>query len=218
MFNEVLNFAKTKVDITNQEMSIIMQSRNTLLFNKNQSWAKRSGNEEFDVPMGCFDGTELCEIIGIYILKIQRVLQRDNAGLYKNDGFGVTKELPGPEMETKRKQIIEIFKMLSITIKMNLHVVDFLDIQFNLKTNSYKPYMKPNNVPAYIDKTFNYPPQVLKELPKTIEKRITTISSSKEIFDNSKTIYEDGLKKSGFQNKLTYQQNIIQNNDEHQEM
>ena len=159
MFNEVLHFVKTKVDITNQEMSIIMQSRNTLLFNKNQSSAKKSGNEEFDVPMGCFDGAELCEIIGIYILKIQRVLHRDNAGLYKNDGFGVTKELPGPEMETKRKQIIEIFKMLglSITIKMNLHVVDFLDIQFN-------------NIPAYIDKTFNYPPQVLKELPKTIEK------------------------------------------------
>ena len=37
------------------------------------------------------------------------------------------------------------------------------------------------------------------------------------MFDNSKTIYEDDLKKSGFQNKLTYQQNIIQNNDEHQE-
>ena len=41
LFNEVLNFAKTKVDITNQEMSIIMQSRNTLLFNKNQSSAKK---------------------------------------------------------------------------------------------------------------------------------------------------------------------------------
>ena len=35
LFNEALDFAKTKVDITNQEMSIIMQSRYTLLFNKN---------------------------------------------------------------------------------------------------------------------------------------------------------------------------------------
>ena len=100
---------------------------------------------------------------------------------------------------------------------MNLHVLDFLDIQFNLKTNSYKPYMKPNSVPVYINKNSNHPLQVLKELPKTIEKRISTISSSKEIFDNSKIIYEDTLKKSGFQNKLTYQQNIVQNTDEHQE-
>ena len=39
-------------------------------------------------------------------------------------------------MERKQKQIIEIFKNLglSITIRMNLHVVDFLDIQFNLQT------------------------------------------------------------------------------------
>ena len=37
------------------------------------------------------------------------------------------------------------------------------------------------------------------------------------MFDNSKTIYEDALKKNGFQSKLSYQQNIIQINDEHQE-
>ena len=59
LFNEALIFAKIKVDITNQEMSIIKQSRNTL-FNKNQPWVKKYGNEEFDVPIGCFDGAELC--------------------------------------------------------------------------------------------------------------------------------------------------------------
>ena len=58
---------------------------------------------------------------------------------YRDDGLLVTKELSGTEMERKRKQIIETFKKfgLSITIKMNLHVVDVLDIQFNLKTNLY---------------------------------------------------------------------------------
>ena len=76
--------------------------------------------------------------------------------------------------------------------------------------------MKSNSAPVYINKNSNHPLQVLKELPKTTEKRISTISSSKEIFDNSKTIYKDILKKNGFQNKLTHQENIIQNNDEHQ--
>ena len=129
------------------------------------------------------------------------------------------KELPGPKMERKRKQIIKIFKKLglSITIKMNLHVVDFLDVQFNLKTNSYKAYMKSNNEPVYINKNSNHPPQVLKELPKTIEKRISNISSSKEIFDISKLIYEKTLNERGFQHKLLYQENVINNIDDNQE-
>ena len=109
LFNEALNFPKTKVDITSQEISIIVQFRNTLLFNKNQLWVKKSGNEEFDVPIGCFDRAELCERIGIYILmKLQSALRKDNAGLYRDDGLGVTKELPDPEKEKKRKQIIVI--------------------------------------------------------------------------------------------------------------
>ena len=77
--------------------------------------------------------------------------------------------------------------------------------------------MKPNSAPIYINKNSNRRPQVLKELPKAIEKRISTISSSKKIFNNSKIIHEDTLKKSGFQNILSYQQHNIQNNDEHQE-
>ena len=76
--------------------------------------------------------------------------------------------------------------------------------------------MKPSSEPVYINKNSKHPPQILKEFPKTIEKRISTISSSKDIFENSKTIYKDTLKKSGFQYKLLYQQNI-QNNDEHHE-
>ena len=176
-------------------MSIVMQPRNTLLFNKNHPWVKKSGNEEFDVPIVFFDGPELCEIIGVYILT--KVFYRKIMQDTRDYGLGATKELPGPKMERKQKQI---FKMLglSVTIKMNLHVVDFLDIEFNLKTNCYKQYMKSNSEPVYINKNSNYPLQVLKELPKTTEKRISTISSSKEIFDNSKTIHKDILKKNGF--------------------
>ena len=150
--------------------------------------------------------------------ELQKVFQKDDTGLYRDDGLGVMKELPGPEMERKRKQI-KIFKKLglSTTIKMNLHVIDFLDVQFNLKTNSYKPYMKPNNEPVYINKNPNHPPQVLKELPKTIEKRISNISSSKEIFDISKPIYEKTLNECGFQHKLLYQENVINNIDDNQE-
>ena len=45
-----------------------MQARKTLLFNDNKPWLKQFGNEDFDVPMGCFDGAEDCELIASLIL------------------------------------------------------------------------------------------------------------------------------------------------------
>ena len=49
-------------------MSIMMQARETLSFNDSKSWLKKFGNEEFDVPIGCFDGAENCELVGSFIL------------------------------------------------------------------------------------------------------------------------------------------------------
>ena len=31
----------------------------TLLFHENTPWVKIEGKEDFDVPMGCFDGAEV---------------------------------------------------------------------------------------------------------------------------------------------------------------
>ena len=45
-----------------------MLSRKTLLFNNNEPWIKKSGKENFDVLMGCYDGAEICELVGTYIL------------------------------------------------------------------------------------------------------------------------------------------------------
>ena len=78
--------------------------------------------------------------------------------------------MSGPELERKRKKIIETFKKygLAITIEANLFVVNFLDIQFNLLNSTFKSYRKPNNDPIYVHKDSNHPPQVLKELPKPV--------------------------------------------------
>ena len=117
----------------------------------------------------------------IHFNKASAVLQRDNVGLYRDDGLAIVKQMPGAELERKRKEIIETLKKygLTITIKTNLFVVHFLYIQFNLLSGTFKPYRKPNNDPIYVDKDSNHPPQVLKELPNTIGKRILTVWSSK---------------------------------------
>ena len=40
----------------------------TLLFQQFEPWVKKTGNEDFDVPMGCYDGAEVCELAPIYYL------------------------------------------------------------------------------------------------------------------------------------------------------
>ena len=78
--------------------------------------------------------------------------------------------MPGPELDRKRKKIIEVFKKyeLAIIIKANLFVVNFLGIQFNVLNGTFKPYRKLNNDPIFVYKNSNHPPQVLKKLPKSI--------------------------------------------------
>ena len=46
----------------------MMQAGQTLSFNNKQPRLKKCGNKGFDVPMGFFDGADVCELAGVYIL------------------------------------------------------------------------------------------------------------------------------------------------------
>ena len=92
-----------------------------------------------------------------------------------------------------------------------MKITDYLDVTFNLNDGSYKPYRKPNDTTTYVHKNSNHPPNVIEKLPSMIERRISELSATKEIFDSSKGYYEDALKKSGYDSKLNYappQQNL----------
>ena len=202
-----LNFVKTICGIPDKDISIIMQSSQTLSVNNKNPWLKKSGNEEFDVSMGCFDGAEVCELVGIYILHLLRtVMRNENIGLYCDDGLGILQNSSGPEIECKRKQTIQIFKScgLNITVKTNLKTVDFLELCLDLIINTYQPYQKPNSETVYINKDSNNPLNILKDLPKAINKQITDISCNQDIFDGGKSTYEQALSKSGFNEKPKY--------------
>ena len=69
---------------------------------------------------------------------------------------------------------------------MNLKTVDFLDVCFDLINNTYQPFRKPNSEPVYIHKQSNHPPNILKEPPKSINKRISDISFDENVFNNAK--------------------------------
>ena len=85
----------------------------------------------------------------------------------------------------KKKAIVQVFKGcgLSITIQCNLKKENFLDVTFYLDNNVYKPFRKENNKPIYINKHSNHQPSILKQLPKSIENRISETSSNLGIFD-----------------------------------
>ena len=85
---------------------------------------------------------------------------------------------------------------------------NFLDVIFNLRNGSYRPYKKPNDELKYINVLSNHPPQILKQLTTTISDRLSRNSSSELIFNESKHQYEDALSKSGFKTELTYKDSI----------
>ena len=150
--------------------------------------------------MGSYDGAEVCELVGIYLLhQVNTEFPNINFGLYRDDGLGNYTSMPGPTTERTRKAIIKIFKKngLNITIDMNMIQSNFLDVSLNIETGQYKPYRKPNNIPLYINKKSNHPPTIIKQIPTMIQTRISDLSCNAEEFENAKGNYSDALNLSG---------------------
>ena len=61
-------FAEDYVEITVEEKRIIYHCRKSLLFYKIETWKKKDTDSCFDIIIGSYDGAELCEFIGIYLL------------------------------------------------------------------------------------------------------------------------------------------------------
>ena len=144
-----------------------------------------------------------------------QVNNKKDFGLYRDDGLGILRNTSGTEAARKRKIIIKIFKEcgLSITFEVNKKIVDFLDVRFNLNEQTYEPYRKPNNEPVYINIQSNHPPNIIADIPKAISKRLTNISCNKNVFDRNVDIYQTALKNSGFDGKVTYNDQSEQGNN-----
>ena len=100
----------------------------------------------------------------------------------------------------------KIFKRnsLQITIEANKKFVDFLDITLDLRKEIYKPYKKPNSNLTYIHKQSNHPPSIIKNLPKSITKRLSTNSKNAQIFNEACPAYTEALKKNGYNTNLQF--------------
>ena len=68
----------------------------------------------------------------------------------------------------------------------------------------YQPFKKPNDTPVYINVNSNHPPNIIKSIPEIISKRISDISSNKDIFKQAAPYYNNALSNSGYKDKISY--------------
>ena len=94
---------------------------------------------------------------------------------------------------------------LKITIEGPLERTDFLNTILDLRARTYATYSKPNSSKMYVHTSSNHPPAIKKEITRSIEKRLSSRSSSEQEFKKAIPEYEKALKDSGFKEpNLTY--------------
>ena len=198
LLDKALDFASGFTPISQKDKEIIFNSRKSMLFGQGREWIKKSTGL-FDITMGCYNGTEVCELVGMFVLSrlAKGVPAADSIGLYRDDGLGVLRKSPGSKADRIRKDIIKVFVDLGlrIIIQTNLKVADFLDLSLNLSTESFYPFRKPNDQPLYIHHQSNHPPNnIIRNLPASISRRLTDISSNKDVFADAKSLYDKALR------------------------
>ena len=74
-------------------------ARKSLLFNDQHVWIKKQGGL-FDVTMGAFDGAEVCEAIGNFLLyELSKNYNKKDIGLYRDDGLAIFKNVSGAKQK-----------------------------------------------------------------------------------------------------------------------
>ena len=200
----------TKID--KQTKDIVLHARQSFLFSHNQAdpdnpkpWVKESGL--FDVTMGAPDGAEVCELVGLFLIhETKAKFPELNFGLYRDDGLATYGKIPARKADRIRKDLHALFGQheLRITVELGTTTCNFLDVTLDLTERTHAPYRKPNDTPLYVHVDSNHPPNVIKEIPNSINKRLNSISSNKQAFEEAAPAYQQALDESGHIYTLNY--------------
>ena len=130
---------RQKFTVINEEsLRIVMHLRKSLLFCDGNTWIKK-GNHIFDVTMRSFDGAEVCELVGLFLLhKMKHLFGCNCVGLYRDDGLAVL-NISGPKTDCTQKQLIKLFQDydMKILVELNLTQTNFLDTTLNLNSGKF---------------------------------------------------------------------------------
>ncbi|KAJ8027867.1 hypothetical protein HOLleu_29941 [Holothuria leucospilota] len=211
LLSQALNFALLNDAISEQDLDIVMHCRKSLLFHDGKPWVKKSSEDLFDVTMGSFDGAEICELVGTFPLhKITQKYDIGRIGLYRDDGLAAF-DAPPQKIERIKKDLCQIFSNyhLRITVEANMKTINYLDVTLDLTSGQYYPYSKPNSIPLYVNSKSNHPPQIIRNLPSSINRRLSDLSSNEAVFNKVAPTYQQALNDSGYTHKLTYSESSL---------
>ena len=64
--------------------------------------------------MGSYDGAELCELAGLFMLnEVSNKLDKDNIGLCRDDGLSFLKNYNGHQNDKVRKEMIDLLSIIT---------------------------------------------------------------------------------------------------------
>ena len=156
LLSSAINSARQFAPVNDDIINIIMHCRKSLLFCENNKWVKKSG-AQFDVTMGSFDGAEICELVGLFLLyQLSDLFGKKYVGLYRDDGLAVLRNTSGPEADEKSGGSIFPKTRFECHHQYQSHTNGFLRT-FNLSTGKFWPYRKPNDQPLHINVESNHP-------------------------------------------------------------
>ena len=121
-------------EISGDDIKIIKHAAKSILFNQGQMWknTKNNNNEKplHGITMGSNHGPEICELVGLYLLKGgESILNKENVGIYRDDGLiAISNKTSGNTMEKLKKNLHEYVKTIGLKIKIEnaSHIINFL--------------------------------------------------------------------------------------------
>ena len=100
---EAIRFAKLYISTTNKDIEAIFHARKPLLYYKDEPLL-RKGESNFNVSMGAYNGAEVCELIGIFMLSLlSKHTNKNHIGLHRDDGLAILKNTSGEAEKLKKK-------------------------------------------------------------------------------------------------------------------
>ena len=127
MLTKPINYAKSITTIEEEVIKTVFHAGKSLLFDKTSFWVKKD-NSGFDVAMGSYDGDEVFELVGLYLLNLStNEFGKNNSSLYRDDSLSCFQNISGPDSKRIKKKMLKIFKEngLNITLACNLTITDF---------------------------------------------------------------------------------------------
>ena len=166
---------------------------------------EKEKHQPFWCSNGAYNEAEVCELVGLFILNSWAdKFDKNSVYICTDDWLALFKNISGHRADKIHKEFHQLFKEngLSLEIECNLKTLNYLDITLDSNTGTYKPYRKPNDKILYIHTIYNHPANILKQLPISVETRLSNLSSNSEIFHKASKNYQNILNQYGYDYKL----------------